>query len=86
MEGINQIKARFNDRNGDDCMLFKLYANGKEKLFEYSHDIYEYIKKEVLHIEENLDLLHDIQWFCAFSIRGDSYGGSNGFLIENISD
>ena len=37
-------------------MLFKLYVNGKEILFNYSHDIYEYIKKEVLHTEENLDL------------------------------
>ena len=35
-------------------MLFKLYANGKEKLFEYSHDIYEYIKKEVLHNEARI--------------------------------
>ena len=69
-----------------DYMLFKLYVNGKEKLFNYSHDIYEYIKKEVLHTEENLDLLHDIQWFCAFSIKGDSYGGDNGFIIENISN
>ena len=67
-----------------DYMLFKLNTNGKEILFTHSHDIYEYIKNEVLHIEENLDLLHDIQWFCAFSIKGDSYGGSNGFVLENI--
>ena len=67
-------------------MLFKLHANGKEKLFSYSHDIYEYIKKEVLLKKENLDLLHDIQWFCAFSMKGDSYGGDNGFIIENISE
>ena len=67
-------------------MLFKLYVNGKEKLFSYSHDIYEYIKKEVFHTEEDLDLLHDIQWFCAFSMKGDSYGGDNGFIIENISE
>ena len=65
-------------------MLFKLYANGIEKIFDSSHDIYEFIKKEILYIEDDLDLLHDIQWFCAFSMVGAGYGGSKGFIIERI--
>ena len=57
------------------------------KNYSVIHTIFMNIsKKEVFHTEEDLDLLHDIQWFCAFSMKGDSYGGDNGFIIENISE
>lgn len=64
--------------------MFKICINGKEKILDWSHDIYDYIK-EVLQIDKNLDLLHDIQWFCANADVGDTYGSNNRFIIERIS-
>jgi len=65
--------------------MFRISSNGIEKILSDSHNIYIFIKEEILHIENSLDLLHDIQWFCAFSMIGDMYGGSNGFIVERIA-
>ena len=54
-----------------------------EDKVKYTNELAE---KANIKTEEDLDLLHDIQWFCAFSMKGDSYGGDNGFIIENISE